>query len=632
MGPSDGKGKSPIGSGVGKAEQAYGDDRDTSEVDATTPCPLLRVSCKTGTATITYNTLWLQELMEASCQGMVKFVFFGKGRQHPGRRNPRSYPRADKDAQIVIEKATGLQGDDKAGGRTRFGNEVYTLMAAYESLYCVPSGRLSVEGDCEFRDLLIIHKRRFTEAVVQGIRLANLSLENRHAGTEPGELLTYPMINAYLRPEDIAALDKRGFAPQGVARMLQALLMAVLNDLLLRAEFANEVVAREGFGSSIPAISDLGDGVRLDPGLLPPECIGLVCEALGIVDEFVPEIMGRLDAFEKTIKLLSGFGEDKLALMDQINLNLLRIVHARGDVLKYLGTLKDFDGPIPARLVIDQVIVITINDAPCLPAQVEDRKAIAPDDEGNSGYGSDSDDEFGFEELEEDRPDDDDDAAPLAGPADARPVKYKIKKVSLVSGMAAIRITSVCAEMYNSYVARQMGAAERAEPPVMTGHYFELEAGHVRVETTHANIAPNPRNASSEESMRALFDRRVCTVDVTNATINEQSDLVCKFFAARDRSGDPWQVLVLEESASKHPTGGDMVYGVVRIIGLPDAVDTLYAVYNQHLKKLNEGVRSVLSESEHGFRKMMQNMRLMPRNRDLVRAVNGRLPDSLEER
>lgn len=136
--------------------------------------------------------------------------------------------------------------------------------------------------------------------------------------------------------------------------------------------------------------------------------------------------------------------------------------------------------------------------------------------------------------------------------------------------------------------------------------------------------APNPKNIKgSEQNLNSLVE----IVDVTNTTTFERKQLI---YERMHDSGilktlKEHRILFLVSSGSKHPTGGDLVYGEAVVIGRKKAVDQCSQILYEHLNndtKSNYLPKStILTQAEHELRRTFNRLGLKPRNRDLKGAL-----------
>jgi len=101
-----------------------------------------------------------------------------------------------------------------------------------------------------------------------------------------------------------------------------------------------------------------------------------------------------------------------------------------------------------------------------------------------------------------------------------------------------------------------------------------------------------------------------------------------KFLVQSKSPKQPGGVILMIDSASKHPTGGDLVHGVMRVCGHPNSVEAFFKQFlfphlsSKMTEKLNlkeeqnTKTMTVLSEDETEARRMMKNYRLVMRNAD----------------
>jgi hypothetical protein len=416
---------------------------------------------------------------------------------------------------------------------------------------------------------------------------------------------------------------------QGDWRLVQCVFGAVLTREIRAAEIGVEVVSREGFGSLFPTLADLPCGIRLDPGLLPPtEGALAIVATLKVVHDFITR-MQALDAKQASwVGKMGGMDAAQLELVDKVMSNMhaftLADLDAKGT--DYVARLASLNGSASECVLPDAKVEVEypLDVAMQLLRSVKAPRFKRAPQPKVSGYGSDSDYE---EEADEE---------------DAKtPVKQAcaIKKYSVVSGMAALNIATVYGMGFSSYLFNKGGlngtgkAVDAKSDIAVWAPYFELDYAGLSagiVEKSKAGVrvllfdgAPNPINIDAPAPVGAIENMGAIVIDTTNNTSMEKAAYVKHFqksLAVATASEGAGGVLILVDSASKHPTGGDLVHGVMRVFGARASVELFHkmAMLQRKTNRKAHG-QTVLSAEESAARKAMNTARLVTKNSDLWR-------------
>ena len=580
---------------VEREHEKYRIDSKYEVVDGSIGCCSPKIYREGDDLCLQFSSDWMWKMMYISSNSQVPFNFYGAG--NPVIKKDRSYPRAAKTSIFIGDRLR--ENDDKYGGRLRF--DATEGSAEYYQEF-----QNDTEESLALSDLMIWYKRGFTQKVIDGYKNNGfLYCENRakaHKNSQTA-LHDYPMLCVYFgsgNTEWLRAYEK------GYARIAQIYFTARLNNLLLSKKCIMEVVAREGFGSFFPTTSDLGDGFRFDPGFLPLEYVTEVIKALKDVSEFFSELIEKEAAlFEKwkgaaqdykakligAAKNLDGNDSGQLIYIDQcifaLSAEMANNQLSFDDCVKLISKPETKKNP-PLRELYSVCYKMQIN-TPAIKTDPKIKKQKTEED----GYGSESDDEF-------------------EGPA----VKIVIRKAAFISGMAALQIINELARQYTQSDAGpldKLNRQEEAGKKIHAYYYFECMKLREHPDVAHYNMAPNPKNYSAAP-VPAVGEFVVLTVDATNASVADKAALIDTFI---EKGPTAKQLLILEESGSKHPTGGDVVCGVIRCIGTKAATADFFALLKKHLDD-DGGRTSVLDKAEHEFRKALKQHHLITRNRDIV--------------
>ncbi|MHA7632970.1 hypothetical protein [Corallococcus sp. M7] len=596
------------------------------------------VDPKTGTARIQYDLEWLLAVMTVSATSMVPFTFFSVGKAK-GRSFPsRSYPRSATPGFILGPKLP-VDTSARAGGRHHVdGARVFELCDLF-----APGTR---DLPIPLSDIAIQSKRAVcveTIRACKGKKLLNFQLSggSPHVDSRSPDwrIHGYPMLCIIGGPSKVFPKD------QGEWRAVQCVFGAVLTQQIRARGIGIEVVSREGFGSVFPTLADLPDGIRLDPGLLPPDTgAAAIAAALAVTDQFITEM--RKQKVPDSIGTLNGYTSAALEAVDR----LMSVLHdhalttPRADGSTYATAVARYTGrPAECALpALKATIPYVLPDV--LPIARGPRKKRRPEPE-DSGYGSESDYE------------DDDAPAPKkkSGKSDgdeevATPEGFTVKKISVLSGMAALRMASFYGMHYSKGLFNAKGSMKDSG---LTGTqllnawapYFELD--HDSIYQTIAvkngvrmlvmDGAPNPINIPSD----ALPNQKqlgAVIIDTTNNTSSEKAEYLAFFqtlLASAPDTKKPGGLLFMVESASKHPTGGDLVHGVMRICGTRVSVRAFFTNFlKNHLEIMSSTTSAygltVLDDNETLARRAMLANRLVMRNGDLFRTGGTASPGGSE--
>lgn len=594
----------------------------------------VEVDPKTGSIRIRYDLEWLLAVMTASSNSMVPFTFFSIGKAK-GRAFPaRSYPRSGGPGFILDMKGT-VDKSSSAGGRHHA--DVSNIFGLCE-LFAAGTTDLPVP----LSDVAILSKRAVCAEVLRTFKGKNFRVSG---GTpyqdkrSPGWLIHgYPML--CIIGEASPAFPK----DQGQWRAVQCVFGAVLTRLIRAMGIGIEVVSREGFGSVFPTLADLPNGIRLDPGLLPPRGgAEAIVEALRFTDQFITDMRAQKNV-HAAIGRLNGYTNEALDAVDR----LMSMLHAyalaspkatAGDhavrVAAHAGHPSECAlPPVPAT------IEYVLNDALAPARGSLKKRRDEPDEE--LGYGSESDyedeDEPGKKKLA--KGDGDEEVVVGGGLA--------VKKFSVLSGMAALRMAMFYGMHYSKALFAGKGSlngSEVAKTQLFNtwAPYFELDhdalyAGLPSKDGVRMLIldgAPNPINIP-DTPIEAPRQLGAIVIDTTNNTSREKADYMAFFQdflvrPAKARSGGG--LLFMVDSASKHPTGGDLVHGVMRVCGTRASVNLFIKHFLTPHLGLGKGSAynlTVLSASETEQRRAMIAHRLVMRNADLFRTGSASATGSVE--
>ncbi|MFJ2709482.1 hypothetical protein ACIOZM_01170 [Pseudomonas sp. NPDC087346] len=556
-------------------------------------------------------SLLMSKAVDAS---MVKYQTYSAGGLYQSSLK-RNYPRSGQ--PVIFPGAEKESSELSAGGREKFTGDVYQKLGTFTSVF---------HENIRLADFLILHKRKFVkEAVFEGGHLKTKTMTQEEYRDFCGGviILPYPLICVYSHKSP----------PNGLFRLLQAIFMVRLNKRLVQHPERFEVVAREGFGSAFPTMSDLGNGMRLDPGLLPLDRVADVKYALKELDSLYPKICKYA-----TDDLLSKVGDkDGLEIIDALVFELMECPDEKfdtvvtSDLSQLFAKLPGRRKAAPAAPGMYNVVTAPISsqqkgkkektgDKPAgvdkathicveLPFIIAKEKkfteAEATLESEYGGLGSDSEDEL-----------------PSRTEKDSA---FIIKKVSFISGMAAINFTHAAIPTYlKGALIECGGGVQQKELGVATYTYRYFEIAHTSaVGFSHINPAPNPGNAigTSNDKFPGIGKAAVTTMDVTNCTTLDKAGYIDKFIQGFS-SETPWRLLILQESASKQAVGGDLVYGVARVVGMRSSVDS-------YIKVLSDADQRAALGKDHVIRRRMQENYLVSRNRDISYLYQFLLKDEL---
>lgn len=624
---------------------------------------------------IHYGLKWLYSVMAVSSKSMVPFKFFTE----PDKLENRSYPRSDNPGFFLF-KDTQLNTASSAGGRQHvdFAHKVPQL--------CELFGKKNLDLKIPISDIAIISKRTIC---MEAVKISKASKHFKILGGTPTpfplEDKLYPQWPVCGYPL-LCIVGGQGGAfthekshTQGEWRVVQCVFGAVLTRLLRERFLGIEVVSREGFGSVFPTLADIPDGIRLDPGLLPPKEGALaIADALLFTDLFISEMQKK--GMPKCAIKMNGYDSGPLAAVDRLMSELHSLAQSKPKagpdvyadiVTRHTGSeteckLDYLDGDV--KYGIGEVFPILKRHK---FKKIKPKKPLKE----KSGYGSDSDyeeDEDEQEELEKPLPVKNENIA-LEKFKSKKDIDEKelsvcgslaIKKISVLTGMAALRMATLYGMMYSKwlYTKTDLSKTEEANSHKVTtwAPYFELEHDYgnlwKKVESSPKGIhvllfdgAPNPINIPDHSSETGSQTKKytktskqkpglaipnnlgVIIIDTTNLASWEKAHYLFifqKYLAQSQNPEQPGGVILMIDSASKHPTGGDLVHGVMRVCGSPLSVETFFnnllfphlgskMTENLNLKEeQNTKSMTVLSEDETEARRMMKDYRLVMRNRD----------------
>ena len=594
----------------------YREDADGGRIKPTEECPYLKITRgqekHANCVIIEFDSMFVMNLMAASIDNLVPFKYYGLG--YPRGPDDRRYGRSGG-TEILIDGS--IKTDAKSGGRRRLQSPKSNAVSlAMRELFPESLGPNSIDPSCRLSDVLIVHKRRFADLVVAKMRLKNLDCRNTLAvpslyglgqKLKPEIVLrSYPLLCIYAKNEK--------FKKNGYPRLFQVVFTGLLNKNLMAANFPIEVVAREGFGSCIPSTADVGDGIRLDPGLLPPSCIPVVCTTLTMLDDFLADDELTSAQILRLQNALSGFGEEQLKLIDHLLMALTKTEllqkNWQKSVFSALKSPGKAAGVLPKRFEKSKnydpcnSFRIEVCDLPPIPLyHPREKLDTLKERSGTDGYGSDSEGEF-------------------EGLQPQGNAKFVIRKAAFVSGMATLNIVSALSTRYCVEKLKDKAATKTAK--VTAGYFEAADAGlgdHPMI--CHFNAAPNPTNALDFGRLPKFGEFLITTIDTTNITTAEKCEFINGHIMACQGGNFVDHLLILVESASKHPTGGDLIYGVVRLIGGKDAVDHFYDSLKDELEA-DTAYTSVLLENEHELRQQMLDSHLVARDRDFLALVNDK--------
>ncbi|RKH68114.1 hypothetical protein [Corallococcus aberystwythensis] len=606
----------------------------------------VEVDPKSGNVRIQYDLEWLLAVMNVSATSMVPFTLFSVGKAKSRAFPSRSYPRSATPGFILGPKGT-IDTASRAGGRHHVdGRRVFELC----ELFTAGTRELPIP----LSDIAILSKRAVCVEVVRNFKGKNFQVSggapHRDSRTPEWRIHGYPMLCIIGGPSKVFPKD------QGEWRAVQCVFGAVLTQLIRARGIGIEVVSREGFGSVFPTLADLPDGIRLDPGLLPPRAgAEAIVAALTLTDQFITEMRAQKKV-DRSIAALNGYTDAALAGVDRLMSVLLdhALKNPKSNAGTYAAVVARHAGHAAecAPLLVNATVDYVLNDA--LPIARGPKKKLRPEPEDESGYGSESDYEDDDEPSpkKRDKSDGDEEVMGSGG--------LTVKKLSVLSGMAALRMASFYGMYYSKALFTGKGSlkdSEVAGTQLLSAWapYFELDHDTIyQGLTSQAGVrmlvmdgAPNPINIPAEpignhQQLGAIV------IDTTNNTSSEKAEYLAFFRdllvrPARPRSAGG--LLFMVDSASKHPTGGDLVHGVMRVCGTRASVNAFFNNFlKPHLAIMDKTTSAygltVLTADETLARREMLTHRLVMRNADLFRTggasesggtgLGGSKPDSVE--
>jgi hypothetical protein len=607
---------------------------------------------------VKYNLAWVLDVMSISRASMVGFSCFteftgdkpkGEFKQISG---DRSYARSSSSNFLLLKTETSHFGkspdepkaivkeDEKpfAGGRPSKGdaNDISSL--------CLRLG--DSKRKVPLSDISILSKRAICKQVIDNqpvfshLKISGGTCPTGYAYPE-WSVYGYPMLCVLKK---IGSNDFPGDNNAGEWRIVQCVFGAELTRRIRAAKIGLEVVSREGFGSLFPTLADLGKGIRLDPGLLPPDKgYKEILDALKVVDQFITAANAKTyQGLPEWAKKMGGMQKEHLQAVDRLMSKLL--ASPPGGKEKELGLYyaskfsntkdEEFDvtlNPIQEPIAFSFKADIAIED----PTKATlSRDEPSPEESfrfglGKSdGYGSESD----YEEEEE---------GTKAVIKTKEPWPYAIKKFSVITGMAALRMATLYGMQYSTWLftnGKIDGPPETATPPSIVepwAPYFELDTKGLHEflspQTPYVRVlifdgAPNPINIPENASpLKKPKNMGAIIIDTTNNTSWEKAKYLYEFRDSLAQGSEYGGVLVLVDSASKHPTGGDLVHGVIRVFGTKKSVIKFSEHLNDFHLSANDYAaygKTLLSDPEHDARRAMIAARLITRNRDVRESLN----------
>lgn len=582
--------------------------------------------------TIRYDFEWLYALIQASSTSMVPYSSYLEGCN--GTIRERSYPRS---VHAPFWLGGQLSTQPSSGGR----NSEMDTSRGYALLDLLRDD----ERALPLSDIAILSKRAVCVAVRE-TRRVNFTVSG---GTFPQGFeepawgaYGYPML-CIIGHEPSDAFPK----DQAEWRVVQCVFGAVLTRELRERGVGLEVISREGFGSLFPTLADLPNGIRLDPGLIPPD-LGAesIDVALTTIDEFISENPLRSKSKNKLapstrpdwVEQLNGMNDAALHAVDRLMSRLheycAAVPGARGPQLAaFISSLQsnNASGNRLPQLDPPPTVTYTISaeqavlDRSRAKTQMKRRSKLCLEDDG---YGSESDYEDDFDEVPRRINRFDTETYGDRG-------VLSIKKVSVLTGMAALRMATFYALRYASRTEEQLPNTPGLswDNFVSWSPYFELDYGEIATifksralkligSVLVCDGAPNPINIPRDVSRHELRDMLVTVIDTTNNTTREKAQFLAAFrrLLRESDEGAPSNLLLMVDSVSKHPTGGDLVHGVIRICGHRAHVTTFFKhLLGPHLTRFEYKARelTVLSGDDSRLRRAMSEARIITRNLDL---------------
>lgn len=635
----------------------------------------ISINIEGNSIAICYGLEWLHSVMTLSAKSMVPFKFFTE----PAKVENRSYPRSDNPGFFLFKDAQ-LNTASAAGGRQHvdFAHQVPQL--------CELFGVKHLDLKIPISDIAIVSKRAVCEETIRvfkGCKQFNVLGGKPY----PFEDKLYPEWPVYGYPLLCVvgvggAFTNEKANTQGEWRVVQCVFGAVLTRLLRERYLGIEVVSREGFGSVFPTLADIPDGIRLDPGLLPPQEGAIaIAEALSFINGFILEMkeIVKKAGLPKCVAKMNGYDSGPLMAVDFLMSELHSLAQSKPKAGPdaYAEIVARFTGKENECKLeyLDGEIKYLLKDAFPLIKKPKGlklkRRAVLKED---SGYGSESD-------YEDEGEPEQSQSSQLTQKHDIALEKFKsktdkdekelsvsgtlaIKKISVLTGMAALRMATLYGMMYSKWLFTKtdLKATEEAKTSSIKtwAPYFELEHDFEnlwkKVESNPQGIqvllfdgAPNPINIpghatetgsqpkkpSKTSKQKAVLNTPnnlgAIIIDTTNLASWEKAQYLFmfqKFLVQPKNLEQPGGVILMIDSASKHPTGGDLVHGVMRVCGHPNSVEAFFKQFlflhlsSKMTEKLNlkeeqnTKTMTVLSEDETEARRMMKNYRLVMRNAD----------------
>jgi hypothetical protein len=579
---------------------------------------------------IRYDFAWVFQVMQASSTSLVPFSFFS---ERVRLLDQRSYPRSNNPGFTLWKE----QLTESSSGGRRPDIDTSQTYALCELLG--DEGR-----PIPLSDIAIMSKRAVC-GLVRKNGWRHLQVLGGPLDHEDERLPARWAVHGYpmlcVMGNDWRSAEKSPTFPRDQAewRVVQCVFGAVLTREIRRLGIGLEVISREGFGSLFPTIADLPKGIRLDPGLLPPDERGVeaIEVTLGVVDLFIRALQG--EKMPPWIDRLNGFNDEALAGVDRLMSHLheytLKKPTAPGDAYaEHVASLTS-NKASEAALPLPDNAEIRYGVPNALGLGEGTRVKPEPKYKDESGYGSESDYEDDVDEPEPQQV----------------PKAIAIKKVSVITGMAALRMATLYAMAYSNWLHAKGGKHGTAsEDNVLENAlsrwapYFELDPDklfallpherQVGVRVLLFDGAPNPINIPDATPGTPLTDMGAVVVDTTNNTSQEKAAYWETFRECLVPQGvkGGGGLLILVDSGSKHPTGGDLVHGVIRICGPRRSVAFFIdQLLDAHHGKFGNKDQSTLSYKDTGVRKEMNRGRLVMRNKDLWRWLprGGRAPEDL---
>ncbi|MFA5985526.1 MAG: hypothetical protein WC782_16025 [Methylococcaceae bacterium] len=633
----------------------------------------ISIAIKGNNISVSYGLQWLYSVMTVSARSMVPFKFFTV----PAKLTNRSYPRSENPG-FFLHKDDKLNTSPSAGGRKHvdYAHQVPELCKLFGN---------NADLKIPFSDIAIASKRAVCILSIKAFKgSAHFKVLGGLPNPLPDKLYPdwpvhgYPLLCIIGKTEG-GAFSHDKINTQGEWRVVQCVFGAVLTGLLRSQFLAIEVVSREGFGSVFPTLADLPDGIRLDPGLLPPEAGALaIAEALVFLDGFI-SAMQKIGSPKCAVNM-NGFDAEPLNALDNLMSELLNfaLTNAKAGPDAYADLVTKHRGKetLCQLEYLDGDIQYQISDAFPLIKQAKfskiKRRAPLKED---SGYGSESDYEEDDEPEETETPQLDKTENPALQKFKSKTDKgekeistyedFAIKKISVLSGMAALRMATLYGMYYSKWLFTT-GPFKNTEASLTSNvktwaPYFELDHdfGNLwkKVESSPNGIhmlifdgAPNPINIPDVSDKSGPVSKKpskakqhnpilldvpknlgAIIIDTTNLMSWEKAQYLAIFqtYLAQPQGLDqPGGVLIMIDSASKHPTGGDLVHGVMRVCGHKTSVEMFFNLFlfphflpkfSKHLnftEEFNTKTLTVLSEDETEARRMMKDYRIVMRNSD----------------